>query len=212
MKPSASSRYKAAQRFAKNHFFHARLHQRFCCVCTRSLHFARTDTRLYQQATAVLPSQTRVITLRFSMQRCLLAAVAVVLLSASCSNAARGRLLLSSESPVNSDTINSILSKGIKIFTFGQNTEIPPPILQGASDLGSFSTPFQPSNGYNTKSSTILFQCRAVGNQIYTVSKCAVLFRRCILPLLAHKAMSYCSCMLHHLCICAATVPDLRTV
>ena len=79
---------------------------------------------------------------------------------------------LLSVSPPNSDIINSILSKGVKVFTFGQNTQIPPPTLQGAVDLASFGTPFQPSQKYSTESaSTILFACRAVGNQIYTASK-----------------------------------------
>ena len=109
---------------------------------------------------------------RLSVQQCVLVITWALLLSATFSGAARGRLLLASESPVTSDIINSILSKGVKIFTFGQNTEIPPPILQGAADVGSFfTTPFTPSSGYNTKASTILFQCRAVGNQIYTASE-----------------------------------------
>ena len=105
-------------------------------------------------------------------QHCFISLAAVLILSAALPGAASGRMLMASESPTSSDTINSILSKGIKVLTFGQNTEIPPPILQGATDLASFDTPFQPSNGYSTQSSTILFQCRAVGNQIYTASEC----------------------------------------
>ena len=111
--------------------------------------------------------------MRFSVQHGVLVLAVVLLVSSCLADASRGRKLLASESPVNSDTINSILSKGVKIITFGQNTEVPPPILQGATDLASFSTPFQPSNAHNTQASTILFQCRAVGNQIYTVSECA---------------------------------------
>nr|QOL01269.1 putative extracellular protein TR9_072 [Trebouxia lynnae] len=103
-------------------------------------------------------------------QHCFISLAAVLILSAALPGAASGRMLMASESPTSSDTINSILSKGIKVLTFGQNTEIPPPILQGATDLASFDTPFQPSNGYSTQSSTILFQCRAVGNQIYTAN------------------------------------------
>ena len=118
-------------------------------------------------------SRVFVIKMRVTREHCFLAFAAAVLVSTNFSSAARGRMLLASESPVNSDTINSILSKGIKIFTFGQNTEIPPPILQGATDLASFSTPFQPSDSYNTKPATILFQCRAVGNQIWTASECS---------------------------------------
>lgn len=123
------------------------------------------------RVTAAESCRVFVINMRVSRQHCFLALAAAVLVSASFSSAARGRMLLASESPVNSDTVNSILSKGIKIFTFGQNTEIPPPILQGATDLASFSTPFQPSDSYNTKPATILFQCRAVGNQIWTASE-----------------------------------------
>lgn len=105
------------------------------------------------------------------IQQCFILAV-VLMLRATLSGAASGRMLMATEAPTTSDVINSILSKGIKIFTFGQKTEIPPPVLQGATDLASFDTPFQPSSGYSTKSSTILFQCRAVGNQIYTASEC----------------------------------------
>ena len=96
------------------------------------------------------------------MQHCLVALAAALLISASISNATRSRLLLSSESPPDSVIINSILSKGDTVFSFGEKTQIPPPILTGATDLASFSTPSQPSSNYMTESSTILFACRAV--------------------------------------------------
>lgn len=105
-----------------------------------------------------------------SMQHCLVVLAAALLFSASATSATRSRLLLSSGSPPNSGIINSILSKGIKVFSFGEKTQIPPPILIGATDLASFSTPSQPSSGYTSQSSTILFACRAVGNQIYTTN------------------------------------------
>lgn len=105
------------------------------------------------------------------LQQCLIFAV-VLVLRATPSGAASERMLMATEAPTSSDIINSILSKDFKIFTFGQKTEIPPPVLQEATDLASFDTPFQPSSGYSTKSSTILFQCRAVGNQVYTASEC----------------------------------------
>ena len=106
-----------------------------------------------------------------SMQHCLVVLAAALLLSASATSATRSRSLLSSGSPPDSSIINSILAKGVKVFSFGEKTEVPPPILIGASDLGSFSTPSQPSSGYMSQPSTILFACRAVGNQIYTTSK-----------------------------------------
>ena len=93
-----------------------------------------------------------------------------LLVSAGFGGAARQRLLLSSETPPSSAIINSILSKGITLFSFGEKTQVPVPILTGAVDVGAFSTLATPSSGFNTKSSTILFACRAVGNQIYTTS------------------------------------------
>ena len=105
------------------------------------------------------------------MQHCLLVLAAAMLISASATSATRSRLLLSSGSPPNSGVIDSILSKGVAVFSFGEKTQIPPPILIGAADLASFSTPAQPSSGYLSQSSTILFACRAVGNQIYTTSR-----------------------------------------
>ncbi|KAA6429474.1 MAG: hypothetical protein FRX49_00867 [Trebouxia sp. A1-2] len=105
-----------------------------------------------------------------SSQRYLMATLAVLLVSASISGATRGRLLLSSESPPNSQTINSILSKNVMVFSFGEKTQVPVPILNGAADVGSFSTPVAPSSNSNTGTSTILFACRAVGNQIYTTN------------------------------------------
>ncbi|DBB13189.1 TPA: hypothetical protein ACH3X3_004937 [Trebouxia sp. C0006] len=56
------------------------------------------------------------------------------------------------------------------VFSFGEKTQVPVPILNGAADVGSFSTPVAPSNNRNTNTSTILFACRAVGNQIYTTN------------------------------------------
>ena len=105
-----------------------------------------------------------------SQQQYLMATLAVLLVSASISGATRNRLLLSSQSPPNSQTINSILSKNVIVFSFGEKTQVPVPILNGAADIGSFSTPVAPSSDRNTETSTILFACRAVGNQIYTSS------------------------------------------
>ncbi|KAA6421255.1 MAG: hypothetical protein FRX49_08741 [Trebouxia sp. A1-2] len=105
-----------------------------------------------------------------SQQQYLMAILAVLLVSASTSGATRNRLLLSSESPPNSQTINSILSKNVMVFTFGEKTQVPVPILNGAADVGAFSTPVAPSSNRNTETSTILFACRAVGNQIYTTT------------------------------------------
>lgn len=106
-----------------------------------------------------------------SMQHCLVVLAAALLSSASAISATRSRLLLSSGSPPSSGIIDSILSKGVAVFSFGEKTQVPPPILIGATDLASFSTPSKPSSGYLSQSSTILFACRAVGNQIYTTSK-----------------------------------------
>ncbi|DBA71866.1 hypothetical protein WJX79_007937 [Trebouxia sp. C0005] len=105
-----------------------------------------------------------------SQQQYLMGILAVLLVSASTSGATRNRLLLSSESPPNSQTINSILSKNVMVFTFGEKTQVPVPILNGAADVGAFSTPVAPSSNRNTETSTILFACRAVGNQIYTTN------------------------------------------
>ncbi|KAL3141927.1 hypothetical protein ABBQ32_004579 [Trebouxia sp. C0010 RCD-2024] len=105
-----------------------------------------------------------------SMPHCLVVLAAALLISASATSASRSRWLLSTGSPPDSGIIDSILSKGVKLFSFGEKTEIPPPILLGASDLASFSTPSQPSSGYMSQPSTILFACRAVGNQIYTTN------------------------------------------
>ena len=105
------------------------------------------------------------------VQRCLLAFVALSLLSAAQSDAVSLRSLLASGAPPSSSIISSILSKGVTLFSFGEKTQVSPPILNGAVDTGAFSTAAAPSNGYNTKSNAILFQCRAVGNQIYTTSK-----------------------------------------
>lgn len=105
-----------------------------------------------------------------SQQQYLMAILAVLLVTASISGATRNRLLLSSESPPISQTINSILSKNVLVFSFGEKTQVPVPILNGAADVGSFSTPVAPSSNRNTDTSTILFACRAVGNQIYTTS------------------------------------------
>ncbi len=105
-----------------------------------------------------------------SQQQYLMTILAFLFVSASISGATRNRLLLSSESPPISQTINSILSKNVMVFSFGEKTQVPVPILNGAADVGSFSTPVAPSSNLNTQTSTILFACRAVGNQIYTTS------------------------------------------
>ena len=93
-----------------------------------------------------------------SQQQYLMAILAVLLVSASISGATRNRLLLSSESPPVSQAINSILSKNVMIFSFGEKTQVPVPILNGAADVGSFSTPVAPSSNRNTDTSTILFR------------------------------------------------------
>ena len=102
-----------------------------------------------------------------NMQHCLLTFAAVAVLAA----AVDGRILLASGAPAASPIINSILSKGITLFSFGEKTQVPVPILTGAADVGSFGLPSTPSNNYDSKQNAILFQCRAVGNQIYTTSE-----------------------------------------
>jgi len=133
--------------------------------CVRAVYSAKI--RLHSRQTR---ASSRHCNCAMSQQQYLMAILAVLLVSASISGATRNRLLLSSESPPNSQTINSILSKNVMVFSFGEKTQVPVPILNGAADVGSFSTPVAPSSNRNTDTSTILFACRAVGNQIYTTS------------------------------------------